>query len=181
MADRLIHHKYSSRGRKHVTPAMNPARIGRYYCATIVADVEDGSEEAHRLEQSLTESTPGNYTLLLVEDDKLVQNVAIRVLERAGYAVEHASSLREAKERLSGGFVPDLLITDVMLPDGNGRELADAIAESAPNAPVLFISGYPDDVISEFGIDGPTITFLQKPFTPAQLRECVADLLESAG
>ena len=129
----------------------------------------------------MTESTSENYTLMLVEDDKLVQNVAIRVLERAGYAVEHASSLREAKGRIAEGFVPDLLITDVMLPDGNGRELADAIAESSPSVPVLFISGYPDDVISEFGLEGPTITFLQKPFTPAQLRESVADLLESAG
>ncbi len=129
----------------------------------------------------MTESTTGQHTLLLVEDDKLVQNVAIRVLERAGYAVEHASSLREAKGRIGEGFVPDLLITDVMLPDGNGRELADAMAESAPGVPVLFVSGYPDDVISEFGLDGPTITFLQKPFTPAQLRESVADLLESAG
>ena len=45
---------------------------------------------------------------------------------------------------------------------------------------MLFISGYPDDVISEFGLDGSTITFLQKPFTPAQLRETVADLLESS-
>jgi len=129
----------------------------------------------------LTESTPGNYTLMLVEDDKLVQNVAIRVLERAGYAVEHASSLREARGRIAEGFIPDLLITDVMLPDGNGRELADAIAESAPSVPVMFISGYPDDVISEFGLEGPTITFLQKPFTPAQLREGVADLLEATG
>lgn len=124
-------------------------------------------------------STSGKNTLLLVEDDRLVQNVAIRVLERAGYAVEHASSLREAKERLTEGFVPDLLITDVMLPDGNGRELADAVAEQAAGIPVLFISGYPDDVISEFGLDGSTATFLQKPFTPAQLRESVADLLES--
>ncbi len=129
----------------------------------------------------MTESTTSQYTLLLVEDDKLVQNVAIRVLERAGYAVEHASSLREAKGRIAEGFVPDLLITDVMLPDGNGRELADAIAESSPNVPVLFVSGYPDDVISEFGLEGSKITFLQKPFTPAQLRESVADLLESAG
>ena len=129
----------------------------------------------------MTESTTGQSTLLLVEDDKLVQNVAIRVLERAGYAVEHASSLREAKGRIAEGFVPDLLITDVMLPDGNGRELADAMAEASSDVPVLFVSGYPDDVISEFGLDGPTITFLQKPFTPAQLRETVADLLESAG
>ncbi len=129
----------------------------------------------------MSESTNGNYTLLLVEDDKLVQNVAIRVLERAGYAVENASSLREAKDRVKEGFIPDLLITDVMLPDGNGRELADALAEAGARVPVLFISGYPDDVISEFGIEGPTAVFLQKPFTPAQLRETVADLLESAG
>ncbi len=129
----------------------------------------------------MTDSTTGTRTLLLVEDDKLVQNVAIRVLERAGYAVEQASSLREARGRIDEGFVPDLLITDVMLPDGNGRELADTVAERAPGAPVLFISGYPDDVVSEFGLDGAAITFLQKPFTPAQLRETVADLLESTG
>ncbi len=127
----------------------------------------------------MTESAKGKHTLLLVEDDRLVQNVAIRVLERAGYAVENASSLREARDRVKEGFVPDLVITDVMLPDGNGRELADAIAEAGHRVPVLFISGYPDDVIAEFGIDGPTAEFLQKPFTPAQLREIVADLLES--
>lgn len=128
----------------------------------------------------MTEGETDKYTLLLVEDDKLVQNVAIRVLERAGYAVEQASSLREAKGRIAEGFVPDLLITDVMLPDGNGRDIADAIAESAPNVPVLFISGYPDDVISEFDLNGSAIIFLQKPFTPAQLRDSVADLLSSA-
>ncbi len=128
-------------------------------------------------ELPLTESAKGKQTLLLVEDDRLVQNVAIRVLERAGYSVEHASSVREAASRVESGLVPDLLITDVMLPDGNGRELADVLTEVSPGVPVLFISGYPDDVVAEFGLQGPASKFLQKPFTPTALRDSVAELL----
>ena len=67
-----------------------------------------------------------------------------------------------------------------MLPDGNGRELADVLTEASPGVPVLFISGYPDDVVAEFGLQGPASKFLQKPFTPTELRDVVAELLAAA-
>ena len=129
------------------------------------------------MEAGLAQEADNRGSLLLVEDDRLVQKVAIRVLERAGYDVEHAASVREALDRVAAGFVPDLLVTDVMLPDGNGKRLADELAESAGALPVLFISGYPDEVIAEFGLDGPRMEFLQKPFSPADLRQSVGALL----
>ncbi len=124
----------------------------------------------------------GNETVLLVEDEEPLLRVSRRILERAGYTVLAAGHPVRALElaRAHPGAI-DMLLTDVIMPELNGRELAIAFAESFPEARCLFMSGYPSDVIAEQGVLDERVHFLQKPFTPDQLVTAVKRVLGAAG
>ena len=114
----------------------------------------------------------GAGSVLVVEDDDSIRALMRAVLEPAGYEVRLAAGGEEA---LSGADA-DLLITDILMPGMNGRELATRITERAPDTHVLFISGYTGkDTRLE---DGER--FLAKPFTPSSLLEQVQALLPAA-
>ena len=105
----------------------------------------------------------------MVEDDDAVRRFVQAVLEPAGYDVRVASGGEEALN----GADADLLITDILMPDMNGRELAERIRERAPETAVLFVSGYAGkDASPEDGA-----RFLAKPFTPSELLAQVQALL----
>jgi two-component system cell cycle sensor histidine kinase/response regulator CckA len=121
----------------------------------------------------------GTETILVVEDDPLVRKVACRSLAAAGYHVLVASNGREALEvaaRVKARL--DLLLTDVIMPGLNGRELADELRRQHPDLRVLYMSGYAADVISKAGVLDSGIEFLRKPFTVAQIRERARDVLD---
>jgi CheY-like chemotaxis protein len=110
--------------------------------------------------------------ILLVEDEAEFRERIERLLVRHGYQVEICSTsaeAREACEQLEGGF--DLIISDVVLPDGRGHELVAELAENAPQLRVLLITGYADDVMDQ------SLPLLQKPFAVADLLEKVRQLL----
>ncbi len=121
----------------------------------------------------------GSETILLVEDEPQVRGLAIAILNRAGYTVLPASSPTEAIDlaRRSEGI--DLLLTDVVMPGMNGRELADRIRSERPGLRVLFMSGYTDDVILHHGVLAPGVAFLQKPLTPDSLTRKLRQALEA--
>jgi two-component system cell cycle sensor histidine kinase/response regulator CckA len=125
-----------------------------------------------------TEVEEGSETVMVVEDDDMVRNLAVRVLQRQGYDVLSAESARECLRLLEEhrGRM-DLLLTDVIMPDMNGRELHEKLLASRPGLPVLFMSGYPDDVIGSRDAPEEDTPFIQKPFSLATLARRVREVL----
>ncbi len=121
----------------------------------------------------------GVETVLLVEDEEGVRALAARILERHGYTVLEARNGRDALAVASqhGGPV-DLLLTDVVMPEMGGKQLADTLSLRDPSLRVLFISGYTDGDISRRGELDPSTAFLQKPFTARSLLSRVRDVLD---
>jgi CheY-like chemotaxis protein len=120
------------------------------------------------------ESPRGRGTVLLVEDDETVRGVTARMLAAGGYTVLQAGSAAEAREcagRENGRI--DLLLTDVVMPGGSGRELADTLTAEHAGLAVLFMSGYTADVVLRQGLVQESVAFLQKPFTEAALIEAL--------
>ena len=123
----------------------------------------------------------GTETILVAEDERLVRVLAQKVLERAGYrvvvAVGGADALALA-ERHAGPI--HLLLTDVVMPEMNGRELARRLAALRPGVRVLYMSGYADEAVAQHGVLDPDTAFLQKPFTPEGLAKKVRGVLDGA-
>jgi PAS domain S-box-containing protein len=125
------------------------------------------------------ESLRGTETILLAEDAAGVRAVAREVLKRNGYSVMEASDGRAALDLAASHSGPiHLLVTDVIMPEMSGRQLADRLREGRPELKVLFVSGYTDDAIIRHGILEPGIAFLQKPFTPDALARKVREVLQ---
>jgi two-component system, cell cycle sensor histidine kinase and response regulator CckA len=116
-------------------------------------------------------------TILLVEDDRAVRKLAQHCLEGQGYRVLSAGSCAEAlRICLEDGHSVHLLVTDVVMPDMNGRELAARLSSTYPHLKIIFMSGYMDKSVSE-GLVDDTAHFLQKPFRPVDLNRKVRDVL----
>ena len=123
----------------------------------------------------------GKETVLLVEDEEQVRAIAQTILKRSGYRVVLAQSARDALRICEqGGEAIDLLLTDVVMPDMSGAELARRLAESRPGLRVLCMSGYTDDSVVRHGVIKSQLAFLQKPFTPESLSRKVREVLNAA-
>jgi DNA-binding NtrC family response regulator len=123
----------------------------------------------------------GTETILLVEDDTGVRDLVRRELAQIGYQVIEAKNGVEAcLTATQQSCHVDLLLTDVVMPGMNGRELAQHLSVVKPNLRVLFMSGYLDDICVSRGMDPHRTTFLQKPFTPDVLLRAVRGLLDSS-
>ncbi len=124
-------------------------------------------------------SGKGQETILLVEDDEIVREIGAGILERFGYTVIGARDGNEAISAAKSHLGPiDLMVTDMIMPNMGGKELADRMAEKMPEMPVLFISGYTDTTISDREGKGARVDFLQKPFSPQGLIKKVRSLLD---
>ena len=139
---------------------------------------EETSALARRDEAS---SMPrGDETVLLVEDEPSVRDLAVHVLRRQGYNVLEAPDGNRAfllAQNHSGEKI-HLLVTDVVMPRMGGRELADRLKSIRSDMKVLFISGYTDNAIVHHGVLDPGIEFLQKPFSPSALVQKVREVLD---
>ena len=125
------------------------------------------------------EQVRGRETVLLVEDEEMLRNLAHIVLRKNGYTVLEAAHGAEALsicQSHSGSI--DLLMTDVVMPILGGRELADRVALLRPDVKVLFVSGYTDDAVVRNGVMAESVQFLHKPFTPATLLSKVREVLD---
>jgi CheY-like chemotaxis protein len=119
-----------------------------------------------------------NESVLIVEDQDTVRQLAVTVLKEHGYCTMEAASGSEAVLLLQRpGTTIDLLLTDVILPGINGRELADRIRSQIPAVKVLFMSGYAGDALGRRGVLEDGLAFLQKPFTAAALLHKVGTVL----
>jgi PAS domain S-box-containing protein len=119
----------------------------------------------------------GHDTVLVVEDADDVRRVTARVLEARGYHVLQASRGGDGLALLERHPEVRLLITDVVMPGMDGRELAQAAARLRPALRILYTSGYTDDAVQRHGIRAAEVAFLSKPFTPDVLVRKVHDVL----
>ncbi len=127
-----------------------------------------------------TEAARGLETILVVEDEDLVRKLVRTILESRGYAVLDAEGGDEAFHVCRNHQGPiHLLITDVVMPRMNGKEVAERLRSIYPEMRVLYVSGYTADAIDQHGVLETGIQFLQKPFTPLVLANRVRELLDS--
>ncbi len=119
----------------------------------------------------------GEY-ILVVEDDVFICNLLSKMLTKLGYKVK---CFENAEKALLGinekDSLPDLIITDIIMPGMNGKEFADLVQKMYPKMKLLFMSGYTESVISQYGIIDSDIPFLQKPFTQIDLAKQINLLL----
>jgi CheY-like chemotaxis protein len=127
------------------------------------------------------ELSRGSETILLAEDEEAVCSLVRGVLESRGYDVlktKGANEALEIGERHKKHI--HLLLTDVVMPQMSGRELAEHLAPLHPETKVLYMSGYSDNAVVHHGLLDPGTTFLQKPFTPDALTLKVREVLDGA-
>ena len=139
----------------------------------------DAVAEQEPLEVKADLPKSGNETILVVEDEASVRNLVTTVLNRQGYVILEAPEGRQALEVMQGHDGPiHLLLTDTVMPEMGGSELAAQFATLRPDTKVLFMSGYTDDAVIRHGVLSEGTSFLQKPFTPDVLVRKVRQVLE---
>jgi CheY-like chemotaxis protein len=126
------------------------------------------------------EGRSGTETILVVEDQEALRQLTTRMLRSAGYRVIPAGDGEEALLLLERHDGPvHLVLTDVVLPGINGRDLATRIAQVRPEAEILYTSGYTDDAVLRHGVLDKAVHFIAKPYTVAELRRKIRELLDS--
>jgi PAS domain S-box-containing protein len=129
--------------------------------------------------QRETEPARGSEHILLVEDEPQVREFAVFCLRQLGYRVTEADGPRSALRAAASCGPIDLLLSDVVMPDGGGRALAEQLLAERPGLRVLFMSGYTDDAIGNRGVLEAGVAFVQKPLTAkllaARVREALAE------
>jgi two-component system cell cycle sensor histidine kinase/response regulator CckA len=125
-------------------------------------------------------SLEGSETILLVEDEEMIRPLVAEALRSFGYTVyeaENGASAIEIAKQLGGSI--DLLLTDVVMPGMNGREVAETLLANDPGLTVLYTSGYPADSILRHGVADATVAYIEKPYLIDELGRKVRELLES--
>ncbi len=142
---------------------------------------EPGVESKPELPPASSGSHSAAGKILLVEDEPEVRSLVLKLLQMQGYGVVAAGSAEEALDILRNRTEPfDLMISDVVMPGLNGRQLAERMKTTHPEIRVLFVSGYTDDAIVHHGKLLPGTAFLQKPFSPAALSQKVREVLAAS-
>jgi CheY-like chemotaxis protein len=138
-------------------------------------------EPAVKAEEKRAEpdSPHGSETVLVVEDDDLVRQLTCQALRKYGYQVVEAANGGEAILACERHQRPiPLMVTDLVMPQMSGRELAVRLRALQPQMQVLYMSGYTDDAVIRHGLLDPAVYFLQKPFTPSALAHKVLNVLD---
>jgi PAS domain S-box-containing protein len=131
--------------------------------------------------QDRPERAPRDATILVAEDDAAVRQVVVTVLRRAGYLVLESTNAENALALARAHTGPiDLLLTDVVMPTMNGKELAQQLGAQRPGLNVLYMSGYADEVIVHRGVLESGLRLLAKPVAPEELLTAVAEVLVQA-
>jgi two-component system cell cycle sensor histidine kinase/response regulator CckA len=120
----------------------------------------------------------GTETVLVVEDQDGLRELAKRLLQRRGYTVLAAANAAEALRLFEENPFIDVLLTDVVMPGASGPELTRQLVERRPALRVVYMSGYTEEAIVQRGVIQPGIAFLNKPFTSDALAEKISEALE---
>src|ERR1035437_9263862 len=155
------------------------SKPGKGATFTVILPSQPGPRQRGGSGASLRAVLRGTETVLAVEDEDGVRRIVKIALESAGYRVIEARNGREALEavRRHAGAI-HLVVTDVVMPEMSGRELAERIVKVHPGVGILYMSGYMDDAVMRHGIVESGVAFLQKPFTPLALARKVREVLD---
>ncbi len=152
----------------------------RIYLPRVAATGEPAVPQVAVAEQ-LRAVEPGTETILLVEDEANLRYLARQFLEKQGYKVIEAADGAVAMQiAVAHEGVIHLLLTDVIMPGMNGRELAQRISEIRPNVKVLYMSGYTENVVGHDGTLDAGVRLLQKPFNLRDLKSKVREVLDTS-
>ncbi|MGA9769106.1 MAG: CHASE3 domain-containing protein [Blastocatellia bacterium] len=147
----------------------------KIYFPRVIEEIDSFESSAHSMQ-----SQSGTETLLLVEDDEQVRNLARMALETSGYIVLEAADGAEALEKsMEYNAMIELMVTDVIMPRMSGRELAEKMSQQRPGMKVLYMSGYTDNAIVHHGVLDSGVVFLQKPFSPGEICRKVREVLNA--
>ena len=150
----------------------------KMYFPRVIREIAEETQEERR--SPVTRR--GAETILLVEDDEAVRRITLSILESGGYTVVSAAGGAEALRELSeSSLTPDLLVTDVVMPGMNGKELAHSVRTKFPRTRVLFVSGYAESVIVHQGVLEEGVELIEKPFDGSNLLRKVRQLLDGPG
>jgi signal transduction histidine kinase/DNA-binding response OmpR family regulator len=154
------------------------SEVGKGTTFKIYFPAADGVEESE--EAGAVLNTRGHETILVVEDEDPIRRLAQRVLTQQGYRVLEA---RDGEEALAiskeSTEAIDLLVTDIVMPKLDGFHLSRKLAGERPGVKVIFMSGYPDNVVSHYGLRAEDAPFLEKPFVPDVLLRTVRQTLDA--
>ena len=156
------------------------SEVGRGTTVKVTLPFADSGTPA-TVDRVPSSQVPLEQIVLVVDDEPVVRDVAVRILKRRGFLAEafpDGEAALSGIERLRGRV--GLVLTDVVMPGMSGRELADAVHVRDPSLPVLFMSGYTDDAIVRRGVEASKATLLRKPFRPEELVELVRAMMVSA-
>ncbi|MHC5062779.1 MAG: hybrid sensor histidine kinase/response regulator [Planctomycetota bacterium] len=160
----------------HIEVSSQPGK-GSEFCVYFPAVEESQDDTVVELE---TKPTQGTETVLVCEDEEMVRDVACQILRSGGYKVMEASNGQDALRIAKEGEEPiHLLVTDVVMPQMNGRDLAAAISGEQPDLKVVFVSGYTAEYLDGQVSERDGYDFLQKPFNRTSLLQAVRQLLDS--
>ena len=156
-----------------VNSEIGTGTIFHVYLPMIAAELQREREPA------LVELPTGSETVMLVEDDVMVREVMTKILANYGYTVVRASNGDEAIELFrKAPMKPDLVISDVIMPGKNGREVYDILRTIRPQIKMFFVSGYQGDILLNTGVLEPQFQCLPKPVNPADLLRTVRSVLD---
>jgi len=142
----------------------------------------EAAADQNPLGRTQASTLTGTETLLLVEDDKGLRELACRILNRCGYNVLSTGNAEEATDlcSLQGGSI-SLLLTDIVMPGTNGLDLSRRLTALHPDIKTLYMSGYTSETIPHDDASNQRTAFLQKPFTEEMLTRSVREILDTSG
>ena len=158
-----------------IKTALGHGTTVRIYLPSVAAPAEKRPQEV------APAKTFGTESILIVEDNDAVRELALLTLRQRGYNVVEANSAEQAIELISRGARPQLLLTDVVMPGLSGPNLAARLLQLNPGLRVLYMSGYSEEAAAAHGTVFAGVPLLQKPFTSSQLAEHVRIALDTSG
>ena len=154
--------------------------VGRGTTFHVYLPETSAAPDGSRVDPALTAPVPASETVLLVEDEAIVARLVAGALKKAGYTVLQAANAEEALALARSHTAPiDLLLTDVVMPGMNGRELADEVVRLRQGTRVLYMSGYTDDALLCRGVTTNGVPFIQKPFSMPALTLKIREVLRA--
>ena len=156
------------------------SRLGEGTTFDVYLPVDGGPKDAPAVPREATEPKNGQGTVLIVEDERSLRQLAIRVLRRHGYQVLEASSGKEALAVWAEHSAEiDLLLTDMVMPDGiSGGELAKRLSDEKPSLKIVYSSGYSPELLDTGALLEEGVNFLSKPYMPAALIQTLRNSFE---